>query len=80
LDAVVEPTVIVELWERLLVRERELDERENVLVAREHSMVEVDCALWRARTECDAIHDWVGSSNRTTELGCEPLSLVSGIP
>jgi hypothetical protein len=79
LDAVVEPTVIVELWERLLVRERELDERENVLVAREHSMVEVDCALWRERTECDAIHDWVGSSNRT-ELGCEPLSLVSGIP
>jgi hypothetical protein len=41
-NVVVEPAVITKLWEQLLVRERELDERENALVARENSVVEVE--------------------------------------
>jgi hypothetical protein len=41
-DVVVEPVVITELWEQLLVRERELDKRENALVARENIVMEVE--------------------------------------
>jgi hypothetical protein len=41
-DVVVEPAVITELWEQLLVRERELDKWENALVARENIVVEVE--------------------------------------
>jgi hypothetical protein len=54
---VVEPTVIVELREQLLVQERELDEQENALVARENNVVEAEHALGRAHMECDAAHD-----------------------
>jgi hypothetical protein len=46
---VIEPAVIVELWEQLLDRKRELDERENALLKREHGMLEPERAL---RREC----------------------------
>jgi hypothetical protein len=49
--------VVVELREQLLVRERGLDEREDTLLAREHGVVEAECALGRACMECDVIHD-----------------------
>jgi hypothetical protein len=54
---VIEPVVVVELWERLLVRERELDEWENALLAREQGVVEAEHALRKARMECNAIHE-----------------------
>jgi hypothetical protein len=54
---VIELAVVVELQGQLLVRERELDERENALLAKEHDVVEVERALRRARMECDAVHD-----------------------
>jgi hypothetical protein len=56
---VVEPAMIIELQEQLLVRERELDEWENALVARENGVVAAERALGRARMECDAEHDRV---------------------
>jgi hypothetical protein len=58
-DVVIESTLVVELREQLLVRERELDEQENALLAREHDMVEAERALGRAHMECATIHDWV---------------------
>jgi hypothetical protein len=61
LDMVVEPAVIVELREHLLVWERELDERENTLMAIKHGVVEAERALGRACLECDAILDRVGA-------------------
>jgi hypothetical protein len=54
---VIELAVVVELRGQLLVQERELDERENTLLAKEHDVVEVERALRRARMECDAVHD-----------------------
>jgi hypothetical protein len=51
------PVMIVEFREQLLVRERELDERENALMARENDVVAAKRALGRARIECDAEHD-----------------------
>jgi hypothetical protein len=53
----VEPLFIIELREQLRAWERELDERESALVARENGMVEAKCALGRAHMECDAAHD-----------------------
>jgi hypothetical protein len=53
---VVEPTVIVELREQLLAQERELDEQENALMARENGVVEAECALGKMRMACDATH------------------------
>jgi hypothetical protein len=58
---VIEPLVVVELRKQLLVRERELDEWENALLAREHGMVEEERPLGRARIECDAKHDRTGA-------------------
>jgi hypothetical protein len=55
-----EPTVVMKLWEQLLVRERGLNEREDALLDREHGMVEAKCALGGGggvHVECDAIHD-----------------------
>jgi hypothetical protein len=49
--------VIIELREQLLDRERELDERENTLLTREHGVVETERTLRRARMECDTVHD-----------------------
>jgi hypothetical protein len=48
---VVELTVITELREQPLQWETELDERENILMARENDMVEAEHALGRARME-----------------------------
>jgi hypothetical protein len=47
--------VITELWEQLLARERELSERESALLARESGVVEGECAIERARMECDVV-------------------------
>jgi hypothetical protein len=60
-DMVIESTVVVELWEQLLVRERESDEQENAFLAREHDVVEAECALGRMRMECGAVHEQVGA-------------------
>jgi hypothetical protein len=60
-DMVIESTVVVELWEQLLVRERESDEQENAFLAREHDVVEAECALGRMRMECGAVHDQAGA-------------------
>jgi hypothetical protein len=49
--------VIMELREQFLDRERELDERENALLTKEHCVVVAERALRRARMECDAAHD-----------------------
>jgi hypothetical protein len=46
------------------VWERELDEQENTLLAREQSVVEAERALGRARMECDAIHDQAGATQQ----------------
>jgi hypothetical protein len=43
----------VELQKQLLARERELDNREGVLMAREDGLAAFECALGRARMECD---------------------------
>jgi hypothetical protein len=56
-DVVSEPAMVVELREQPLVQERGLDEREDSLLVREHGVVEAECALRRARVECDAVHD-----------------------
>jgi hypothetical protein len=53
----IKPAVIVELREQLLSQERNLDERENALLTREHGMVAVKRALRRACMKCDAAHD-----------------------
>jgi rhamnose utilization protein RhaD (predicted bifunctional aldolase and dehydrogenase) len=55
---VIKPAMVVELWEKLLVRKRKLDVQENVILAREHGMVEAKRALRRVRMECDVVHDW----------------------
>jgi hypothetical protein len=49
--------MIIELREQLLDRERELDERKNTLLTREHDVVETERTLRRVRMECDAVHD-----------------------
>jgi hypothetical protein len=54
---VINPAVIIELWGQLLNQERELDERENALLTREHGMVEAECAIRRACMECKAAHE-----------------------
>jgi hypothetical protein len=61
LEVVIEPDVMVELWEQLLVRKRELDERESALLFREHGVVEAKRALERAHMECDVAHDRAGA-------------------
>jgi hypothetical protein len=43
----------IELQVQLLAQERELDSREGVLMAQEDGLVTSECALGRARTECD---------------------------
>jgi hypothetical protein len=43
----------VELQKQLLAREREMDNREGVLMAREDGLAAFECALGRARMECD---------------------------
>jgi hypothetical protein len=48
-NVVSEPTVVMKLWEQLLVRERGLNEREDALLDREHGMVEAKCALGGGR-------------------------------
>jgi hypothetical protein len=48
LDAVAEPAMVVKLWEHLLVRGMELNERENTLVARKDNVVAAERALGRA--------------------------------
>jgi hypothetical protein len=42
---VIEPVVVVELGEQLLVQEKALHEWENTRLAREHGMVEAEHAL-----------------------------------
>jgi hypothetical protein len=61
LDVVIESAVVVELREQLLVWDRELDEQENALLAREHGVVEVECALRRVHMECDTVHYRAGA-------------------
>jgi hypothetical protein len=61
LEVVIEPAVMVELWEQLLVRKRELDEWESALLFREHGVVEAKHALRRAHMECDVAHDRAGA-------------------
>jgi hypothetical protein len=51
--------MVVELRERLLAWERELNEREDALVVREHDVVAAEHALGRACMECNAEHDRV---------------------
>jgi hypothetical protein len=46
-------TMVAELQEQLLVRERELDSRENALMARKDNLAATERALGRARMECD---------------------------
>jgi hypothetical protein len=57
LEVVTKTTVIAELREELLPRERELSEQESSLLAREHGVVEGERALGRAHLECNAIHN-----------------------
>jgi hypothetical protein len=59
LDAAVTPAMVVQLWEQLLLRERELNEWENALMAREDDAVATEHALGRACMECDVEHDRV---------------------
>jgi hypothetical protein len=54
---VIEPAVMVELREQLLAWVRELDERENTLLTKEHGMLQAEHALGRARMQCDSPHD-----------------------
>jgi hypothetical protein len=56
-DVVATSMMVIELQEQLLARERELDSREGTLMAREDDLVASECALSRARTECDTKHD-----------------------
>jgi hypothetical protein len=53
--------IIIELQEQLLVQEKELDERQNNLVAREDDVVVAERALGRVRMVCNAKHDWVNT-------------------
>jgi hypothetical protein len=61
LDAVSDPTVIVELRDQLLVWERELDHREKLLLIRDNNVVEAKCSLGRGRMKYDAAHDRTGA-------------------
>jgi hypothetical protein len=45
--------VTVELQGQLLAWERELDSQEHILMAREDGLAASECALGRARMECD---------------------------
>jgi hypothetical protein len=51
--------MVTELQEQLLVWERELDSRENALMAQEDDLAATECALGRARMESDTECDWV---------------------
>jgi hypothetical protein len=51
--------IVIELRKRLLVREKELNEQENTLVATEDDVGAAELALGRAHMECDAEHDRV---------------------
>jgi hypothetical protein len=61
LEVLIEPAVMVELWEQLLVRKRELDERESARLFKEHGVVEAKHALRRAHMECDIAHNRAGA-------------------
>jgi hypothetical protein len=54
LDVAITSVIVVKLRERRLVWEKELNNQENALVAREDNVVAVKHALGRARMECDA--------------------------
>jgi hypothetical protein len=58
LDVVVVSAMVAKLQEQLLVRKRELDSRENALMAWEYDLAATECALGRARMECDTEWDW----------------------
>jgi hypothetical protein len=47
LDAVVTSAMAVELQEQLLARERELDSREGILMAREDGLADSECTIGR---------------------------------
>jgi hypothetical protein len=51
---VVVSAMVTKLQEQLLVRKRELDSRENALMAWEYDLAATKCALGRARMECDS--------------------------
>jgi hypothetical protein len=51
--------VVVELRGQLLARERELDSKECAIIAWEDSLAASECALGRARVECNAKCDRV---------------------
>jgi hypothetical protein len=59
LDVVAAPAIVVELRKRLLVREKELNEQGNTLMAMEDDVGAAEHALGRAHMECDAEHDRV---------------------
>jgi hypothetical protein len=50
------PTVIVELQEQLLARERELDSREGAIIAWEESLMSFTRVLREVRVKRDASH------------------------
>jgi hypothetical protein len=70
--------VIVELWEQLLARERELFEQESTLLAKERGMVEGKHALggrtWNAMLFTTRSHP----SEGTIYPGCAPSPPVGG--
>jgi hypothetical protein len=68
---VIEPTVIVELWEQLLDRERELDEQENALLA--PSALSGGC-VWSVILLMTGLE----SSGRTIVPNCVLLPSVGG--
>jgi hypothetical protein len=51
------PTMVVEMHEQLLVRERELASWENALIARENNLLAAESALGMAHMECLIEHD-----------------------
>jgi hypothetical protein len=51
--------MIIKLQGRLLAWERELDDRENALMARVNGVVATECVLGTACMECDDEHDHV---------------------
>jgi hypothetical protein len=49
--------IVVELQEQLFALERELDSRENALMAREDDLATSECTLGRVHVECDDERD-----------------------
>jgi hypothetical protein len=52
------PAVAVELWEKLLARERKLESREGVIAAREDGLAVSECTLGRVYMEHDTERAW----------------------